>query len=286
MDVWINGLLIGGLYATTALGLSLVFGTMRMVNLAHGEFIIIGAYLAALMLGTSGLDPLLVAIPVALAVGVLAFPMQRYVFTPIMARSAEAPVTATFGLSVLLSSALVIAFGADPRTLPAPYATAQFEVLGVGVRVSLLIATIVAIVLVVALHVVLTRTRFGRQVQAASIDAEAASLVGVNVRTTHAWVFAIAAATAAIAGILIASTYSVAPNAGTGWLLRAFTVVVIGGLGSVWGVLAGAVIVAVVETVGAAVVGAQYRDVIVFGVLVLILLIRPQGLFSRKVARA
>lgn len=286
MDVLINGLLTGGLYAATAVGLSLVFGTMRLVNLAHGDLIVVGAYVAALFIAGSGADPLLMGIPAALLIGALAFPLQRYVFTPIMSRSLEAPVTATFGVSIFIMSALVLAFGASPLSLSAPYSTAQFEVFGIGIRVSLLMATVIAVLLVVVLHLLLTRTRFGRQVQAASIDAEAASLVGISVPRTHAWVFAIAAATAAIAGILIAVSFSVSPSAGTGWLLRAFTVVVIGGLGSLWGVLAGAAIVGLVETVGGVLVGAQYRDVIVFGVLVLVLLIRPQGLFSRKVQRA
>ncbi|MCS5722929.1 branched-chain amino acid ABC transporter permease [Herbiconiux sp. CPCC 203407] len=281
MQLVIDGLLTGGLYAATALGLSLVFGTLRMVNLAHGELLMVGAYLTSVLVVALGADPLILAIPAAIVLGALAYPLQRYVLTPIMARNADAPVTATFGVSVAVQSVLLLLFTSNPRSLPAPYATASFEVLGVTVRVALLIATAIGVVLVIGLHLLLTRTPFGNRVRAAAGDAVAAGLVGIDVNRTFAMVFAIAAAAAAIGGSLIAVTYSVSPSGGTSWLVIAFTVVVIGGLGSIRGTLAGALILGVVQTVGVAVVGAQYRDIIVFGLLVVILLIRPRGLFTK-----
>lgn len=282
MELAIQGLLLGGLYATTALGLSLVFGTMRMVNLAHGEFLVIGAYLASIAVAVSGLDPLLMAIPVALLIGAIAYPIQRYVLTPVMSHGDEAPITATFGISIVASTAMLLIFSSNPRSVSAPYSTSNFEVFGVGIRVVLLIACAIGVVLVVALNLLLKRTTFGRRVRAASIDAEAAGLVGINVNRTYAQVFALAAGVAAIGGVLIGLSFSVDPGSGLTWLLRAFTVVVIGGLGSVTGTLYGGILVGLVETFGAVLVGAQYRDVIVFGLLVVVLLVRPNGLFTRK----
>jgi branched-chain amino acid transport system permease protein len=283
MELVIQGILLGGLYATAALGLSLVFGTMRLVNLAHGQFLVVGAFLTSIIVAATGGDPLLLALPVAVLVGLLAYPLQRYIFTPVMARGEEAPIIAAFGVGVALQSILLLIFSANPKSLNAPYATAQLDVFGVGVRVSLLIATAIGIVVVVAMTVILKRTQFGRQVRAASIDAEAAGLVGIDVKKTYARVMAISAGTAAMGGVLIALSFSIAPASGTGWLLRAFTVIVIGGLGSLPATIYGGIIVGLVETFGAVVVGPQYRDLIVFGVLVIVLIVRPNGLFSKVV---
>ncbi|MFV0432480.1 MAG: branched-chain amino acid ABC transporter permease [Leucobacter sp.] len=282
MELAIQGILLGGLYATTALGLSLVFGTMRMVNLAHGEFLVVGAYLTSIVVVAAGADPLLVALPVAVLVAAAAYPLQRYVLTPVMKQGEEAPITATFGVSIIVSTALLLLFSSNPRSIKAPYSTSTVELLGINIRVVLLLACVIGVVLVVALTLLLKRTPFGRRVRAASIDPEAAGLVGINVNRTYAQVFSLAAGLAAIGGVLIGMSFSVDPNAGMTWLLRAFTVIVIGGLGSVTGTLYGGVIVGLVETVGGALVGAQYRDVVVFGVLVIVLLVRPNGLFVRK----
>lgn len=281
MDVVVQGVLLGGLYATTALGLSLVFGVIRMVNLAHGDFLVVGAYLTSALLVALGGDPLLLAIPAALILGLVAYPLQRFVLNPLVLHSTEAPITATFGISVVVQSLLLLAFTSNPRTINADYANGRIEIAGIGMRTSLLIALAVAIVLVVVLDIVLNRTRFGRQVKAAAIDPEAAGLVGINLKHTYAMVLAIAAAVATIGGTLIALSFSVDPVSGTSWLLRAFTVVVIGGLGSIRGTLVGGLIVGVVESAGAAFFGAQYRDVVVFGILVVVLLLRPNGLFAR-----
>ena len=282
MELAIQGILLGGLYATTALGLSLVFGTMRMVNIAHGEFLVVGAYLASVAVTLSGADPLLVAIPVAILLAAIAYPIQRYLLTPVMPHGEEAPIIATFGISIVASTAMLLVFSSNPRSVSAPYSTSNIEIFGIGIRLVLLIACAIGVILVVALNLLMKRSPFGRRVRAASIDPEAAGLVGINVKRTYAQVFALAAGVAAIGGVLIGLSFSVDPGSGMTWLLRAFTVIVIGGLGSITGTLYGGILVGLVETFGATLVGAQYRDVVVFGVLVAVLLLRPNGLFARK----
>ncbi len=286
INIVIQGILLGGLYAATALGLSLVFGTMRLVNLAHGNFLVVGAFLTSLLVTmVAGVDPLLMALPVAVILGALAYPLQRYIITPVMSQGEEAPITVTFGIGLAIETMLVIAFGSNPRSLNPSYATLTLHPFGTNVRVSLLIATVIGVAVVVLLTLLLKKTAFGRQVRAASIDSEAAGLVGIDVKKTFARVMAISAGVAAIGGVLIALSFAVAPSSGTGWLLRAFTVIVIGGLGSLPGTLYGGLIVGLVETLGAVWFGPQYRDLVVFGVLVIILLVRPNGLFA-KVAKA
>lgn len=282
----VSGLLLGGLYGTAALGLSIVFGTMKLVNLAHGQFLILGAYLTSMLVSMVGGDPLLMAIPAALILAALVYPLQRYIITPVMSQGDEPPMTVTFGIGVVITTLLIIVFTSNPLTQwGTPYENVQLDLFGVKIRLIYLIATAIGIVFIIALMLILKKTAFGRQVRAASIDAEAAGLVGIDVKKTYARVMSMSTFVAAIAGVLIAMSFSVAPTSGTGWLLRAFTVIVIGGLGSLPGTFFGGLIVGLVETAGAVIVGPQYRDVIVFGVLVIILLVRPNGLFA-KVAKA
>jgi branched-chain amino acid transport system permease protein len=283
MELVVQGILLGGLYATAALGLSLVFGVMRLVNLAHGQFLVVGAYLTSILVVAIGGDPLLLALPVAVVVGLLAYPIQRYIFTPVMSQGEEAPIIAAFGVGIAVETILLLVFTANPRSLSSPYATAQITLFGIDIRISLLIATLIGIAIVIVLSILLKKTQFGRQVRAASLDAEAAGIVGIDVKKTYARVMAISAATAAMGGVLIAISFAIAPSSGTGWLLRAFTVIVIGGLGSLPGTIYGGIIVGIVETFGAVMFGPQYRDLIVFGVLVLILILRPNGLFTKAV---
>lgn len=283
MELLIQGLLLGGLYATAALGLSLVFGTMRLVNLAHGQFLVVGAYLTSILIALVGGDPLLMSIPVALLMALAVYPLQRFVFTPVMSQGEEAPIVATFGVGIAIETILLLIFSSSPRSLTAPYATDQIDIFGISVRVSLLIALALGITIVFVLTLVLKKTQIGRQIRAASADAEAAGIVGIDVKKTYARVMAIAAATASIGGVLIAISFAISPGSGTGWLLRAFTVIVIGGLGSLPGTILGAFVVGIVETLGAATVGGEYRDLVVFGILVLILILRPNGLFTKTV---
>jgi branched-chain amino acid transport system permease protein len=286
LDTIIQGILLGGLYSTAALGLSLVFGVMRLINLAHGQFLVLGAYLTSLLVGALGADPLLTAIPIALVMAAIAYPLQRYIFTPVMSSGEEAPITATFGIGIAVQTLLLIFFSSNPRSLSAPYATSQLDVFGLfHVRLTLLIATLVGVATVLILTFVIKKTQFGRQVQAASFDPAAAGLVGINVKHTYATVMAISAASASIGGVLIALSFAIAPPEGTGWLLRAFTVIVIGGLGSLSGTLYGGFIVGLVETLGAVFIGPEYRDLVVFGALVVILVLRPNGLFAKRVRK-
>jgi branched-chain amino acid transport system permease protein len=263
-DNLVQGVLLGGLYSTAALGLSLVFGVMKMINLAHGQFLALGAYLTSVIISAMGGDPLAVALPAALIIGLAAYPLQRFVFTPVIANGEEAPITATFGVGIAIQVLLLINFSSNPLSLNADYATAQWDIFGLHIRMALLLSTLIGVALVVGLNLLIKRTQYGRQIQAAAFDPQAAGIVGVNVKHTYATVLSISAATAGIGGVLIALSFAIAPQSGTGWLLRAFTVVVIGGLGSLSGTLYGGFVVGIVETLGALIVGPQYRELVVF----------------------
>jgi branched-chain amino acid transport system permease protein len=280
----INGLLLGGLYATLGLGVTVVVGVMRLVNLAHGELIIVAAYVLGFFNTEWGWDPLLACLLVAPLMAIAVYPVQRLVLTPTMRHGFEPPLVATFGISIMIQTLLVIWCSTDPRSLSAGYSTDSVEILGVTVRVVMVLALVVGLTLAGALTVFMSRTSFGRELRAASEDPAAAATVGVNVSHVYGVAMSLSAAIATVGGALIGVAYSYSPNAGLGWLLRAFTVIVIGGLGSISGAVVGGLVLGLAEEFGAEWFGPQYRDVVVFVTLALVLAARPEGVLARRSA--
>ena len=280
----VSGVLLGGLFAVTALGLSLVFGVTRLINLAHGEVLVLGAYVSLVLTRALGLDPLLSILLVAPIVFLIAVPVFWLLLAPVMGRGPEPAMLTTFGLSVIAQSLFILVFSGDSQTLPASYAASSVHVAGLNLPVMYLISFVFGAGLCVLLDQAIRRTGLGREVRASSEDAEAAAALGVDVRRVHLLVFGVAAACAAIGGILVGTTFSFTPTAGLSYLLSGFAVVVLGGLGSVRGTFFGAVGLGVVESLGGAVVGDGYRDLVGFVVFLIVLSFRPQGLFGRRFA--
>jgi branched-chain amino acid transport system permease protein len=280
LNAVLTGLGIGGLFAVIALGLSLVFGVMRLMNLAHGEFIVLGAYIVFYLATSAGLDPLVATLIAAPVVALIAYPLQHYALSPVMSRGAEAPLLITFGVSVILQNVFIVAFSADVRSLNAGYASANVNVLGVTLPVIYIICLVVAVVLLGATHLVLTRTGFGRRLRASSEDAVAAEVMGVNVKRVYSMTYALAAGSAALGGCLIGLTFSFAPTTGTAYLVTGFAVVVLGGVGSVKGTLLGGLMLGVIESIGATFVGDGWRVFIGCILVLIVLSVRPQGLFG------
>ena len=282
MHELINGILLGGLYAAVALGLTLVFGVMRLVNLAHGELLVGAAYVSYAITSHFGIHPLVSLTLVVPAMALIAYPVQRLVLSPLIAHGLEPPLVATFGLSIVAQTAFVLIFTSNAKSLNAPYAVTGVTILGETVPQVYVISLGVGVALVALLHLWLTRAPFGKALRAAAEDPEAAATIGIDVKHVYAATFALAAALAAVGGVLIGVTFSITPTTGTSWLLRGFTVIVLGGMGSIWGTLAGGVIVGITEQLGATWFGPQYHDLVVFSLLVIVLVLRPQGLFGRR----
>lgn len=281
MDTIINGLLLGGMYTVIALGLSLVFGVMRLVNLAHGDFLVGGAYLAYFVTSRTHIDPLLSLIFVVPVVFAIAYPVQRLVLSRLLIRGTEPALVATFGISLILQSIFTQAFGGNVQSLTSSYAYAGVSVVGVRIRVVYLIAFGIAITLVAMTELGLRRTRFGRSLRAAAADPDTTSTMGVNVANVYAITFALAAGMAAIGGVLVGLAYSFTPTTGINYLLTGFTVVVLGGVGSVVGTLAGGLILGVAQSGAADVFGGAYEDLAVYLLFIAVLALRPAGLFGR-----
>lgn len=278
----INGVLLGALYAAIALGLTLVVGVMRLPNLAHSEFLIGSAFLVGALQDKVGWDPLVCALIIAPVMFAIAYPLQRLVLTPTMLRGFEPPLVAAFGISMTVQTLLVIKFSSDPRSLYASYSTQGINIAGVTVRVIMLVAVAVALIMAAALFVLIYRTSFGRELRASAEDPATASAMGVNVAHVYGVTLGLSAIVATFGGSLIGAAFAFAPITGLGWLLRAFTVAVIGGLGSIEGALLGGVLLGVIEELGALWFGPQYRDVVAFLALVVVLVIRPSGILAGR----
>jgi len=275
------GILLGGLYALIALGLSIVFGVMRLINLAHGDLVILGSYMAYALMSHLGLDPivgLIIGIPV---MGVLGFGIQKYLMGRAFGISAEAPLIIAFGISLVIQNANQIAWTPLSRGLTTSYSLMSFHIGQLQFPLSYLLNFIAGIMVMVTLREFLIRTYLGRAITAASQDKRAAQLMGINTNRIYGYAFAIAMISAAVAGVFLGMTFPFTPTSGTSFLTIAFGTVIIGGLGSMLGTFIGGIILGIVQTVGGYFFGAATQMLIVYIIVLFILAIRPQGLFGR-----
>ncbi len=282
LQLVINGLLIGALYACIALGFSIIWGVMNLINLSHGTMIMVGAYVSYLLLTTVGLDPFL-SIPIAAAaLFVIGYCLQRYVINLVLRGSVFLTLILTFGIDILLINALLALFTADTRSVTPWYSGLGVRYEGIVVPYVRIGVFVVAIVLTFLLHTFLTRTKVGNSIRATSFDRDAAALVGVDIQRVFPLTFGIGAAMAGATGPLVAVTYSFSPVLGATLTMKAFVIVVFGGLGSVPGAIVGGLVLGVAEHVATLFVGPGYQEGIGFIVLLVILVLRPSGLLGKR----
>lgn len=277
----IMGFLLGGLYALIALGLSLVFGVMKLINLAHGDLVLLSTYTAYVVMTKLGLDPLLslvFSIPLLFVIG---FVLQRYVLKRASLISMEAPLIITFGLSLVLQNLFQIIWSPMSRGLQASYATSSFGLFGASVPLVYLFDFVIALVVMLFLHLFLQHTYLGKAINAASQDRRAAQLMGIDTNHVYALAFAIALTTAAVAGVFLGLTFPFTPQSGVSFLIIAFGVIIIGGLGSMLGTFIGGIILGLAQTLGGHFFGAAAQMLVVYGIVLFVLAIRPKGIFGR-----
>jgi len=281
IDTVLQGVLLGGLYALFAAGLSLVFGIMRLVNLAHGDLIVMGAYLLLVLVTLLGLPPflaLVVAMPLMFGVG---WVLQRYLLNRTLGDDILPPLLVTFGLSIALQNALLEGFSADSQRLPAgDIATASIALGPINIGVMPLLTFFSAVLVIVALNQLFYRSALGRAFRATSDDAVTASLMGIKPAQIFATATGIALIIVTIAALYLGLRANFDPNIGPARLIYAFEAVIIGGLGSLWGTLLGGIIIGVAQTVGAA-INPEWQILAGHLAFLAVLLVRPRGLFPR-----
>jgi branched-chain amino acid transport system permease protein len=282
LNVIIQGILVGGLYAMFAAGLSLIFGVMRLVNIAHGDLIVLAAYVAlgtTQILGVGPLTSLLIVVPLMAAIGYL---LQRLVLNRTLGDDLLPPLLVTFGLSVIIQNALLAGFTADPQKLQAgALEVATFRVLdGVFIGALPLIQFAVAIAMIAALQFIFYRTALGRAFRATSDNPEVAQLMGLDNAHVFALAMALSLAVVAVAGVFLAVRANFDPSIGPARLIFGFEAVIIGGLGSLWGTLAGGIILGVAQAIGAH-LDPGWQILAGHLAFLVVLAIRPQGLFPK-----
>ncbi len=278
----LNGVLLGGVYACVGLGFSLVWGVTNVINLAHGAMITLGAYVTFWAYRGAGLDPFL-SLPLAmLALALLGYGIQRYLVNLVVRSGVFMTLILTFGLQLILIDAALFAFSGDYRAVTPSYGGAGLDLGVVVVPYVRLGIFAVSLLLTVLLHLFISRTRTGRAIRATALNREAAQLVGVDIGRIYAVTFALGAALAGAAGSLLSTLYTITPVMGQPLLGKAFVIACLGGLGTMWGSLVGGLILGLAETAGAATIGPAYQQAISFGLLVLILAVRPEGILGRK----
>jgi branched-chain amino acid transport system permease protein len=279
----ILGLLLGGVYVAVALGFSLVWGILNIVNLAHGAFVMIGSYLTWTLFAQLHIDPFL-SLPVdAVALFVIGYGLQRGVINRVIRAPLLFTFLLTFGLNLVIVSLLLLIFTGDFRSVTPSYSGSGFHLGAIVIPYIRLAGLMVAFALAGILWLILNRTRTGAAILAVGADRDAAQLVGVDLRHVYGLTFAIGAAFAGVAGGIISTFQSITPTAGDPYTLQAFAVVILGGLGRVSATVAGGLAFGLIEILGQSApgLGAGYANAIAFAVLVIVLAIRPQGLLGR-----
>ncbi len=279
----INGLRSGSIYALIALGYTMVYGIAKMINFAHGDIIMVGAY--TLYVATAGLNmPVIPAVLLTIVVcAVLGIIIEKVAYKPLRKAPALAVLITAIGMSFLLQSIALLIFNANPITFESIIKLKSVKIGGVTISGVTIVTLAVTLICMVALTLFITKTKAGSAMRAVSEDRAAAELMGVNVNKTISMTFAIGSALAAVAGIMFVCQYqSIKPTLGALPGIKAFVAAVLGGIGSVPGAMLGGMLLGIIESVSKAYISTELADAIVFGVLVLVLLVKPSGLLGKN----
>lgn len=282
----VNGISLGSVYAIIALGYTMVYGIAKMLNFAHGDVIMVGAYVCFYSISSFALPPVVAVLLAMVVCTLLGVVIERLAYKPLRAAPSLAVLITAIGVSYFLQNAALLGFGSDPKSFPKLFGDGAFQLFGGQLPISYASVVTVAacVVIMIALTLFTGKTKIGKAMRACSEDKDAAQLMGINVNTTISVTFAIGSALAAIAGVLLCSAYPLLmPTTGSLPGIKAFTAAVFGGIGSIPGALLGGILLGIIETFASAYISTELSTAIVFGVLIVVLLVRPTGLLGKAV---
>ncbi|MBR6953731.1 MAG: branched-chain amino acid ABC transporter permease [Clostridia bacterium] len=280
----VNGISLGSIYAMIALGYTMVYGIAKMLNFAHGDVIMVGAYLAFCAAQYWGMPPLVALLIAMVACTVLGMTIEKLAYAPLRQATSLAVLITAIGMSYLLQNTALLIWGANPKVFPDLIGLDSLQLFGgeLVIKGATLVTIAANIVIMVVLTLFINRTRMGKAMRCVSEDRGAAELMGINVNRTISATFAIGSCLAAVAGFLLCSSYPMLqPTTGSMPGIKAFTAAVFGGIGSIPGAMIGGILLGVIEILGKAYVSTELGDAIVFAVLIIVLLVRPTGLLGK-----
>ncbi len=278
----ISGILIGGVYALIGIGLTIIFGVMRIINFAHGDLLMLGMYGTYYLFTLAGIDPfvsIVITIPLMFLYGGL---LQKLFINRVLGALPQNQILLTIGLGLIMSNTVMLAFTSDYKILTTDYSSASVTVAGVSVSTPLVISFVVTAVITALLYWFLMKTDTGQAIRATAQDREAAQLMGINVKKMSIIAFGLGSALAGTAGSLISPTYYIFPQVGSTFTLKAFVITVLGGMGSIVGATLGGVLIGIAESMGGAYIGSGWKEVVVFVLFLLVLLFKPSGLMGKS----
>lgn len=282
LQVLINGLVLGGLYACIAVGFSLVWGVLNVINILHGSFVVLGSYVAYFAYVHLGIHPLYSMVLSGAVLFVLGYALQAGLINRVVGAPVLTTLVLTFGLDLLLNNAMLVSFSADYRSVQLDDPLGRLDLGGLTLPLDRVVSMIFALGLTGLLYLLLARSRIGRAIVAVRMDREAAALMGVRVQRVYAITFGVGAMMAGAAGALLSLIFPISPLNGTDFLGIAFVVCVLGGLGSITGALVGGLALGVIESFGALLVGPEHGLTIAFTLLILLLMFKPTGIMGRR----
>ncbi len=279
------GLFVGSMYGVAAVGLALVFGVLKVLNVAHGELLMIGGYVTFWLYTLLGIDPflsLLISVPALFLFGLA---LDRVIFRHVARLAGETKIKnsllVSFGLTLILQNAVIQLFTADERGVQMSYSGAGLNLFGVALPYTRMLIMVIALVAILSLHIFLQRTYTGKAIRATAEDWEAAALAGISIQRIYLLTFGLGAALAGMAGTLVSVSYGVAPGIGLAWTLKALIVIVLAGTGSILGAFPVGLLLGTAEALSGTFIGPAYRELVGLVLFLLVLLLRPQGLFAR-----
>jgi branched-chain amino acid transport system permease protein len=278
----VNGLSFGAIYAMVAVGLTIVFGILEVVNFAQGEFYMLGAYLTYLVILAQLPYPVGIVAAVA-GMTVVGLLVERLAIRPLIGKAWQLPILSTLGISIIIQNGAIVLWTPNPRTIIVETASKSLEVFGVVLTYQRLIIILLALATFVSLHYFVHRTKTGKAMRAVSQNKHACQVIGIDVRRISTIAFALGAGLSGLGGAIVAPVMAIHPVMGILVVIKCFAAVIIGGFGNIHGTILASFLLAIVESFAVAYVSLQYKDVFAFVAMILILLFRPHGIFGRKV---
>lgn len=280
----VNGIALGSIYALIALGYTMVYGTIRLINFAHGDIYMVGAFVGFYLINGLGLNVWLSLVLAAAICALLGVVIERVAYKPLRKSTRVAALITAIGVSYLLQNTMIFFYGAEVKAFPSPIKNKVYELFGIVINNKQLLILFLTVTLMIGLQFIVKRTKMGKAMRAVAVDEEAAQLMGIDVDRVISFTFVLGSSLAGIAGVLVGIYYnSISATMGTTPGLKAFVAAVVGGIGSIPGAMVGGYLIGILETVVSFMGGSMYKDAAVYALLIVILLVLPAGLFGKNV---